>query len=192
MGARALLLAGMLALTGAAGSAQTAAPPSRPTIPSPGSRRSGASGLWPGRVPKMRARSASCRATRATRSITTGRCRSSRRATASRPSRCAPTGSTISGRTPITSSGILRRTTLASYRTDTPQWETVLDVDALAARRGQDLGLSGHAMPAARRALLPGQPLRRRPRRQCRARVRSARRGASSMAASTCPKASRT
>jgi prolyl oligopeptidase len=29
--------------------------------------------------------------------------------------------------------GILRRTNLASYRTDAPQWETVLDVDALAA-----------------------------------------------------------
>jgi prolyl oligopeptidase len=29
--------------------------------------------------------------------------------------------------------GILRRTSLASYRTDAPQWETVLDVDALAA-----------------------------------------------------------
>ncbi|HEX9932425.1 MAG TPA: prolyl oligopeptidase family serine peptidase [Allosphingosinicella sp.] len=28
--------------------------------------------------------------------------------------------------------GILRRTTLASYRTDNPTWETVLDVDALA------------------------------------------------------------
>jgi len=28
--------------------------------------------------------------------------------------------------------GLLRRTTLASYRTDAPQWETVLDVDALA------------------------------------------------------------
>ena len=28
--------------------------------------------------------------------------------------------------------GILRRTTLASYRTDSPQWETVLDVDALS------------------------------------------------------------
>ncbi|HYI63543.1 MAG TPA: prolyl oligopeptidase family serine peptidase [Allosphingosinicella sp.] len=28
--------------------------------------------------------------------------------------------------------GIVRRTTLASYRTDTPEWETVLDVDALA------------------------------------------------------------
>jgi prolyl oligopeptidase len=29
--------------------------------------------------------------------------------------------------------GLWRRTTLASYRTDDPQWETVLDVDALAA-----------------------------------------------------------
>ena len=29
--------------------------------------------------------------------------------------------------------GIWRRTTLASYRTDAPQWETVLDLDALAA-----------------------------------------------------------
>jgi prolyl oligopeptidase len=29
--------------------------------------------------------------------------------------------------------GVWRRTTLASYRTATPQWETVLDVDALAA-----------------------------------------------------------
>ncbi len=28
--------------------------------------------------------------------------------------------------------GLLRRTTLASYRTENPQWETVLDVDALA------------------------------------------------------------
>jgi prolyl oligopeptidase len=28
--------------------------------------------------------------------------------------------------------GLLRRTSLASYRTDNPQWETVLDVDALA------------------------------------------------------------
>jgi prolyl oligopeptidase len=33
--------------------------------------------------------------------------------------------------------GILRRTTLASYRTDNPQWETVLDVDALARAEGK-------------------------------------------------------
>lgn len=34
--------------------------------------------------------------------------------------------------------GLLRRTTLESYRTDNPQWETVLDVDALAAAEGKE------------------------------------------------------
>lgn len=33
--------------------------------------------------------------------------------------------------------GILRRTTLASYRTATPAWETVLDIDALSAAEGK-------------------------------------------------------
>ena len=33
--------------------------------------------------------------------------------------------------------GILRRTTLESYRTDNPRWETVLDVDALAKAEGK-------------------------------------------------------
>ena len=33
--------------------------------------------------------------------------------------------------------GIWRRTTLASYRTATPQWETVIDVDALAKAEGK-------------------------------------------------------
>ena len=34
--------------------------------------------------------------------------------------------------------GILRRTTLDSYKTDNPVWETVLDVDALAAAEGKE------------------------------------------------------
>ena len=34
--------------------------------------------------------------------------------------------------------GVLRTTTLASYRTATPQWRTVLDVDALAKAEGQN------------------------------------------------------
>jgi prolyl oligopeptidase len=34
--------------------------------------------------------------------------------------------------------GVLRRTSLASYRTDNPQWETVLDVDALARTEGKN------------------------------------------------------
>jgi hypothetical protein len=31
--------------------------------------------------------------------------------------------------------GIWRRTTMASYRTDNPQWETILDIDALSKAR---------------------------------------------------------
>ena len=34
--------------------------------------------------------------------------------------------------------GLVRRTTLESYRTDSPEWETVLDVDALAAAEGRE------------------------------------------------------
>lgn len=34
--------------------------------------------------------------------------------------------------------GLLRRTTLESYRTDNPAWETVLDVDALAKAEGRE------------------------------------------------------
>ena len=52
--------------------------------------------------------------------------------------------------------GIVRRTTLASYRTDAPQWETVLDVDALA--RAEDKGWVYQGMtclpPEERRCLV--------------------------------------
>ncbi len=34
--------------------------------------------------------------------------------------------------------GLLRRTTMASYRGDAPEWETVLDVDALAKAEGRE------------------------------------------------------
>ncbi len=34
--------------------------------------------------------------------------------------------------------GLLRRTTLESYQTDEPEWETILDVDALAAAEGKE------------------------------------------------------
>ncbi|MEQ8411227.1 MAG: prolyl oligopeptidase family serine peptidase [Erythrobacter sp.] len=34
--------------------------------------------------------------------------------------------------------GLLRRTSLESYRTDDPEWETVLDIDALAAAEGRE------------------------------------------------------
>ena len=41
--------------------------------------------------------------------------------------------------------GIVRRTTLASYRTDNPTWETVLDVDALATAEGR-YGVDRHVI----------------------------------------------
>eukprot|EP01037_Dinobryon_pediforme_P006653 gene6653-6723_t len=34
--------------------------------------------------------------------------------------------------------GLLRRTTMESYQTETPNWETVLDIDDLAAEEGED------------------------------------------------------
>ena len=34
--------------------------------------------------------------------------------------------------------GLWRRTTLAEYRTDTPAWETVIDLDTLAAAEGEN------------------------------------------------------
>ncbi|MEN3973221.1 prolyl oligopeptidase family serine peptidase [Sphingomicrobium sp. XHP0235] len=39
--------------------------------------------------------------------------------------------------------GLLRLTTMESYRTDDPQWETILDVDALAKEEGRDWVYSG-------------------------------------------------
>ena len=52
--------------------------------------------------------------------------------------------------------GIVRRTSLASYRTDNPQWETVLDVDALAAAEGKSWVYQGMSClpPDERRCLV--------------------------------------
>ena len=52
--------------------------------------------------------------------------------------------------------GILRRTTLASYRTATPAWTTVLDVDALAKSEGANWVYQGSTClePAERRCLV--------------------------------------
>ncbi|MHA7819449.1 MAG: prolyl oligopeptidase family serine peptidase [Erythrobacter sp.] len=47
--------------------------------------------------------------------------------------------------------GLLRRTTLESYRTDDPEWETVLDIDALAAAEGREWVYKGSScLPPAR------------------------------------------
>jgi len=52
--------------------------------------------------------------------------------------------------------GVLRRTTLASYRTASPEWETVLDVDALATQEKANWVYQGANClgPAHRRCLL--------------------------------------
>lgn len=48
--------------------------------------------------------------------------------------------------------GILRRTTLASYRTASPEWETVLDIDALSKADGQQWVYKGRtSLPPANR-----------------------------------------
>jgi prolyl oligopeptidase len=56
--------------------------------------------------------------------------------------------------------GIWRRTTLASYRTPTPQWETMLDVDALAKTEGKAWVFHGAAClpPAYVRCLISLSP----------------------------------
>lgn len=52
--------------------------------------------------------------------------------------------------------GIWRRTTLAEYRTDRPAWETVIDLDALAAAEGENWVWHGAdcLKPAYRRCLV--------------------------------------
>jgi hypothetical protein len=58
--------------------------------------------------------------------------------------------------------GIWRRTNMASYRTANPQWETVLDIDALSRGGECELGLSRRQLPAAPGDALPRHSLRRR------------------------------
>ena len=52
--------------------------------------------------------------------------------------------------------GIVRRTTLASYRTDAPEWETVLDIDALAREENANWVYQGMTclQPEQRRCLV--------------------------------------
>ncbi len=52
--------------------------------------------------------------------------------------------------------GLWRRTTLASFRTEGPAWESILDLDALAAAEGEDWVWSGASVLPGRcdRALL--------------------------------------
>ena len=56
--------------------------------------------------------------------------------------------------------GIVRRTSLASYRTADPQWETVLDIDALAKAEGKSWVYGGMQClpPDERRCLVSLSP----------------------------------
>lgn len=58
--------------------------------------------------------------------------------------------------------GLWRRTTLDSYRTDAPEWETVLDLDALAAAEGESWVWHGASLLRPTPAqLAAGEPWRR-------------------------------
>ena len=52
--------------------------------------------------------------------------------------------------------GLVRRTTMASYRTDAPAWETILDIDALAKAEGKQWVYQGMTClpPAGTRCLI--------------------------------------
>jgi len=138
MGARGLLLAGLLAVTGAAGSAQTAQPPTAPADDP---------FTW---LEEIRGERALAWA-RAENARTLGELQADPRYQANYER--ALQILQARDRIPAVSfrpdglynfwqdsehvQGILRRTTLESYRTDNPQWETVLDLDALARAEGK-------------------------------------------------------
>ncbi|WP_363317646.1 prolyl oligopeptidase family serine peptidase [uncultured Erythrobacter sp.] len=52
--------------------------------------------------------------------------------------------------------GLVRRTTLESYQTDDPEWETILDIDALAAAEGKEWVYKGSSClpPALSRCMI--------------------------------------
>jgi hypothetical protein len=86
--------------------------------------------------------------------------------------------------------GILRRTSLASYRTDDPAWETVLDVDALAAAEGKTWVYQGmHCLPPEERAAWSSSPTAAATPMSCASSTCAS--AVSSTAASACPTASR-
>jgi hypothetical protein len=67
--------------------------------------------------------------------------------------------------------GLWRRTTLESYRSANPQWEVILDLDALNKAEGENWVWAGQ-LPAPRLHPLPALAVARRCRRQCHPRVR--------------------
>ena len=84
--------------------------------------------------------------------------------------------------------GLWRRTTLDEYRKAKPDWEIVLDLDALGRDREGELGLAGSAGSAARVRAAPAVAVARRRRRQRGPRVRPDNQDRSSRTASRCPR----
>ena len=72
--------------------------------------------------------------------------------------------------------GLWRRTTLDSYRTDAPDWEVLIDVDALAAAEDENWVWAGADVIEPDHSLALDQPVPRRLGRRGRARVRHAHR----------------
>ena len=73
--------------------------------------------------------------------------------------------------------GLWRRTTLESYRTDSPDWDVVIDVDELARRRRRELGVGGRRRHRTRPFAGTDQPVARRLGRRGGARIRHAHKG---------------
>ena len=146
--------------------------PRAATTPSSGWRTCRARRPWPGLGSTTRRRPRSWRLGPSTSPSTRGRSRSSTRRRRSRRPSSSARRSTTSGETTQHERGIWRRTTLASYRTAAPQWETVLDVDALAKTDGKAWVFHGADCLAAGVRAVHGQPLARWLRRIGAARVR--------------------
>ena len=129
--------------------------------------------------------------TRAISAITRRRWRSPRPRTASPSAASSAARSIISGRTPTTSaaSGAGRR--IASYASGQPEWETVLDLDALAAAEKANWVWQRRDLRAAGRTALPDRAVRRRRGRGHGARIRPLDQVIRAKAASSFPRASR-
>ena len=95
--------------------------------------------------------------------------------------------STTSGRTPATCTASGGTRALASYRTASPQWETLLDLDALSKAEGKNWIWKGADCLKPAQTLCLVAALRRRQRRRRGPRVRHRDQAASSTAASACP-----
>ena len=70
--------------------------------------------------------------------------------------------------------GLWRRTTLQSYRGEEPEWDVIIDVDELARRDDDELGVGGRRRHRAGSLAGVDQPVARRIGRRDRARIRHA------------------